>query len=49
MAVTDNINKQWLAGGVDAGYVGFYDDDGLFIGGHGTLARGERSFMRRWQ
>jgi hypothetical protein len=49
MAVTDNISKQWFAGGVDAAYVGFYDNNGLFVGGHGTLAIGEYSFMRRWQ
>jgi hypothetical protein len=49
MAVTDNISKQWFAGGVDAGFVGFYDTDGLFVGGHGTLQRGEQSWMRRWQ
>jgi hypothetical protein len=49
MAVTDNISKQWIAGGVDAAFVGFYDADGLFVGGQGTLVAGEVSFMRRWQ
>ena len=49
MAVTDNINKQWFAGGVDAAFIGFYDTNGLFVGGHGTLLRGEQSWMRRWQ
>ncbi|MHC5061988.1 MAG: hypothetical protein ACYTFK_12990 [Planctomycetota bacterium] len=49
MAVTDNISKQWFAGGVDAAYIGFYDTDGLFVGGHGTLQRAEQSWMRRWQ
>jgi len=49
MAVTDNVSKQWLAGGVDACFVGFYNTDGLFAGGHGTLAPGDVSWMRRWQ
>lgn len=49
MGVTDNIDKRWLAGGVDAAFVGFYDPDGLFVGGHGTLARGDQSWMQRWQ
>jgi len=44
-----NINKQWIVGGVDALYVGFWDNNGLFAGGHGTLQKGEQSFMRRWQ
>jgi hypothetical protein len=46
---TNNINTQWISAGVDAAYVEFYDSDGLFSGGHGTLARGEISFARRWQ
>jgi len=49
MAPTNNINKQWFAGGVDALYVGFYDSDGIFVGGNGTLARADVSWMRRWQ
>ena len=49
MAVTDNVSKQWIAGGVDAVFLGFYNDDGIFVGGNGTLARGDISFMRRWQ
>lgn len=43
------IKDQWIAFGVDAVYVGFYDNDGLFAGGNGTLQRGEYSWDERWQ
>lgn len=43
------IKDQWIAFGVDGVFIGFYDDDGLFTGGNGTLQRGEQSFDRRWQ
>jgi hypothetical protein len=49
MALTDQVSTQWISGGVDAVYVGFFNADGIFTGGHGTLARGDISFMRRWQ
>jgi hypothetical protein len=46
---TNNVNKQWISAGVDRLDVEFYDADGIFSGGHGTLQRGEISSARRWQ